>query len=62
MNDYAATWKAFDSDWDKTCAYHREQAIKISSAVTDQLFTPEEAMSELRLIAEERHKCKECGR
>ena len=62
MNDYAATWKAFDSEWDKTCKYHREQAILISKAVTEQLFTPEEAMSELRLIAEERRKCKECGR
>src|SRR3990167_6955086 len=57
---YAAMWKNLDLKWLSTCAYHRDQAISISKAKGEGLFNTDEAMSELRLVREEREKCKEC--
>ena len=61
-SDYKATWKVFDKDWDKMCAYHRDQAISINKATFGTLFSPEEGLAELRRLREERERCKECGR
>jgi len=54
-------WKNFDVRWMTTCAYHRDQAVSISKAVSEQLFAVEEGMSELRNLSSEREKCKECS-
>ena len=61
-SDYKATWKDFDKGWDRTCAYHRDQAISINKAVINALFSQEEGLAELRRLREERERCKECGR
>src|SRR3990167_1118851 len=58
--DWPATWKAFDTAWDRMCKYHRDQAISISKAKSEGLYTTEEAMSELRGLREERERCDDC--
>ena len=58
-SDWQTMWNNFGGGW-KMCDYHIAQAGEIFAAQEAGRLTPNAALFELRQIAIERDKCKEC--